>query len=57
MCSYTPYTAPRMQEYLEATKGWTQEDFCAFMLHSWAMNYPANPSTIKRFKEKNYDRA
>lgn len=50
--SYSPYRAPRMQEFLDATAGWTQRDFCAFMLHSWAMNYSPNPTNIRAFKKR-----
>lgn len=52
--SYSPYNAPRLQEFIDATAGWTQRDFCAFMLHSWAMNYSPNPKNIKAFKERDY---
>lgn len=56
MSNYTPYDAPRIYEFMEATQGWTQLDFCAFMLHSWAMNYSTTPRSIKGFREKNYAR-
>lgn len=54
--SYSPYNAPRLQEFLDATHGWTQRDFCAFMLYSWAMKYSPHPRNIRRFKDRNFDK-